>query len=149
MGIIYSILRLVLGRFFKKCTNGNALTDNRHERKRVYMKKRHYDKSVYRSFALVLQVGINMLVPICMMTALGIFLDGKLGTSFWMIILFFLGAAAGGQNSYRMVKQILASPKENRQKENRLNEDRFKEKRAGQKENDTGNVDDRDNQESK
>ena len=67
--------------------------------------KRRYGKSVYRSFALVMQFGINMLVPICMMSALGIFLDEKLGTSFFMILLFFVGAIAGGQNVYRMAKR--------------------------------------------
>lgn len=69
-------------------------------------KKDRYDKSVYRSLALIMQFGINMLVPICMMSALGIFLDQKLGTSYIMVILFFVGAIAGGQNVYRMAKRI-------------------------------------------
>lgn len=67
---------------------------------------KRYDKSVFRALSMVLQFGINMLVPICMMTALGIFLDDKLDTSYWMVILFFAGAIAGGQNIYRMSKQI-------------------------------------------
>lgn len=87
----------------------------------MYMKrKKRYDKSVYRSFILVTQFGVNMLVPICMMTALGIFLDNKLGTSFWVIILFFVGAIAGGQNIYRMSKRIFNEPSEkDRQREQR------------------------------
>jgi F0F1-type ATP synthase assembly protein I len=40
------------------------------------------------------------------MSALGIFLDKKLGTSFIMVIFFFIGAIAGGQNIYRMAKKI-------------------------------------------
>lgn len=72
--------------------------------------KKVYDKSVYRSLALVMQFGINMVVPIAMMTALGIWLDGKFGTSYIVIILFFVGAAAGGQNVYRMAKKIYESP---------------------------------------
>lgn len=80
-------------------------------------RKKGYDKSVYRSFVLVMQFGINMLVPICMMTALGIFLDQKLGTSFWVIILFLLGAVAGGQNIYRMAKKVYDTPKEEAQRE--------------------------------
>lgn len=71
--------------------------------------KKPYDKSVYRSLALVMQFGINMVVPIAMMTALGIWLDQKLGTSFIMILLFFVGAAAGGQNVYRMAKKVYGS----------------------------------------
>ena len=55
---------------------------------------------------LITQFGINMLVPICMMSALGIWLDGRYGTSFWTILLFFVGAIAGGQNVYRMAKKV-------------------------------------------
>lgn len=70
--------------------------------------KRGYDKSVYRSLTMITQFGLNMLVPICAMSALGIYLDQRFGTSFWMVILFFVGAIAGGQNVYRMAKQIYA-----------------------------------------
>ncbi len=95
--------------------------------------KKHYDKSVYRSFVLITQCGIQMLVPICMMTALGVFLDNKLETSFWVIILFFMGAIAGGQNVYRMGKKIASEPSQReRQKElrdrNADNRDSKKEK---------------------
>lgn len=68
--------------------------------------KKPYDKNVYRSFAMVTQFGINMLVPICIMSALGIYLDRRFDTSFWMVILFFVGALAGGKNVYRMARQI-------------------------------------------
>lgn len=65
-----------------------------------------YNKSVFRSLALISQIGINMLVAICMMSALGLYLDKKLGTSYIMMILFFVGAIAGAQNAYRMAKQV-------------------------------------------
>lgn len=65
-----------------------------------------YDKSVFQSLTLITQFGINMLVPILLCTFLGIFLDGKLGTKFITIILFFLGAAAGVRNCYIAAKQI-------------------------------------------
>jgi len=69
-------------------------------------RKKRYDKSVYRSFALIMQFGINMLVPICLMSAFGIWLDKKLDTGFLVIILFFMGAMAGFRNIYIMSKQI-------------------------------------------
>jgi len=72
-------------------------------------RKKRYDKSVYRSFALIMQFGINMLVPICLMSAFGIWLDKKLDTSYWMVILFFVGAIAGGQNVFRMARQVYAT----------------------------------------
>lgn len=62
------------------------------------------NRIVFRSFAMILQFGLNMIVPIGMMTALGIWLDGKFGTSFLTIILFMAGAAAGAQNIYRMAR---------------------------------------------
>ena len=69
-------------------------------------KKKPLKKSVYQAFVMVFQFGINMLVPVCGMTALGIFLDRKFGTSWIMILFFFVGAIAGAQNVYRMAKQV-------------------------------------------
>ena len=70
-----------------------------------------YNKSVFRSLALVTQIGINMLVSICLMSALGLYLDKKLGTSYIAIILFFVGVIAGAQNAYRLAKQVYTNPK--------------------------------------
>ncbi len=69
-----------------------------------------YDKGVYRSLTQIMQFGINMLVPIILCTFLGIFLDRLLGTSFIVIILFFLGAIAGGRNVYIFARQIFNRP---------------------------------------
>lgn len=65
------------------------------------------EKSVFRALALISQFGINMLVPIGLMLWLGIWLDDKLGTSWLVILFFFIGAIAGGQNVYRMAKSII------------------------------------------
>ena len=81
-------------------------------------RKRSYDRSVFQSFTLITQFGINMLVPIGLMTWLGIWLDEKLGTSYWVILLFFVGALAGGRNVYLMAKKVFS------QKEKRENNDR-------------------------
>lgn len=64
------------------------------------------NRIVYRSLAMVTQFSLNMLVPIGMMSALGVWLDGKLGTSFLTIVLFAVGALAGGQNIYRMARRM-------------------------------------------
>lgn len=63
-----------------------------------------YQKEVFRSFTMVIQFGITMLVPILLCTFLGIFLDRILGTSFIVIILFFFGALAGFTNIFKIVK---------------------------------------------
>lgn len=64
-----------------------------------------YQKEVFRSFSLVLQFGINMIVPILLCTFAGIFLDRLFSTSFIVIILFFLGALAGFRNIFILAKK--------------------------------------------
>lgn len=68
--------------------------------------RKKYDKSVYRSLAMITQFGINMLVPIFFCTFLGIWIDKWAGTGFFMIILFFIGALAGFRNIYIMAKGV-------------------------------------------
>ncbi len=65
-----------------------------------------YHRNVYRCLALITQFGISMLVPIFLCSFLGIYLDRKFGTQFCMIVLFFMGAAAGFRNIYRMAKSV-------------------------------------------
>lgn len=61
---------------------------------------------MYRALVLVMQFGINMLVPIGVMSWLGILLDRRCGTSFFMILFFFIGAIAGFQNIWRMARTV-------------------------------------------
>lgn len=76
-------------------------------------KRGKYDKSVYRSMVLITQFGINMIVPVFLCFFVGYWLDGKLSTSYWTIILFFVGALAGFRNIYIMAKQIYESKDKN------------------------------------
>ena len=69
-----------------------------------------YKKEVYRSLALIMQFGINMIVPILLCTFLGVFLDRLFDTSFITVILFFLGAIAGFRNIYIFAKSIYDKP---------------------------------------
>lgn len=72
----------------------------------IFMKQRKDDKKkTVQMLSLITQLGLVMLVSIGMTTALGVWLDKKLGTYFITIVLFFLGAVAGGQAVYRMIKQ--------------------------------------------
>ncbi len=71
-----------------------------------------YKRTVYHSLALITQFGINMLVPIFLCTFVGIFLDRLCNTTFIVIILFFLGAAAGFRNVYIFAKKVYESPTE-------------------------------------
>lgn len=66
-----------------------------------------FNRSVYQALSLIGQFGINMLVPVFICSFVGMFLDEKLGTSFFVVILFFVGALAGGVSVYRFAGKIL------------------------------------------
>ncbi len=65
-----------------------------------------YKKTVYQALVTISQFGINMLVPIFLCSFLGILLDKKLGTSYFMIFFFFAGALAGFRNVFLLAKRI-------------------------------------------
>ena len=62
--------------------------------------------NVIQSLTTLTQFTIYILVPVFLCSFLCIFLDKKLGTSYWMVILFFVGALAGFRNVYRLAKKI-------------------------------------------
>lgn len=69
-------------------------------------KKNGYEKNVYQSLALISQFGINMVVPIVMCSIVGMLLDHRMGTSYWMVVLFPVGALAGFRNIYLFAKRV-------------------------------------------
>jgi len=64
-------------------------------------------KKVFQAIALILQFSLNMLVPIAMCTALGIWLDDKYNMPWVIIGLFFIGAFAGFTSIYKMAKPFM------------------------------------------
>ncbi|MCM1046816.1 MAG: AtpZ/AtpI family protein [Clostridiales bacterium] len=82
-----------------------------------------YNKNVYNALMMVSQFGINMLVPIFLCSVIGIFIDEKCGTDIWVIILFFVGAAAGFKNVMRFAKKIYEVPAETRRRKDRGRKD--------------------------
>lgn len=63
-------------------------------------------KETFKILPLITQLGLVMISSVGMTTALGIWLDRRLGTSYITVILFFVGAAAGCQGVYRLVKKL-------------------------------------------
>lgn len=82
-----------------------------------------YHKSVYRSLALISQFGINMLVPIFLCSFAGMYLDKKAGTSYIMVIFFFVGAMAGFRNVYLFSKKIYMEKDEGRKRDRKIKKD--------------------------
>lgn len=75
-----------------------------------------YNKTVWRALTMITQFGVNMLVPIFMCSFAGMYLDRWLGTSFWTVALFFVGALAGFTNVFRFAKKVYEIPAETRRR---------------------------------
>lgn len=64
------------------------------------------NRKVFQTMTLVLQFGINMIVPICMCTFFGVWLGKKYDILWITIPLFVMGALAGFTNIFKMSKKI-------------------------------------------
>lgn len=62
-----------------------------------------YKKSVYKTFALITQLGLSMIVPVLMCTFLGVYLEDRFGFPL-TIPLIILGVLAGGRNVYVLAR---------------------------------------------
>ena len=77
-----------------------------------------YNRNVYHALMMISQFGINMLVPIFLCSFIGLAIDRKFSTSYWVVILFFIGAAAGFRNVFRFAKKIYEVPAKTRKRRN-------------------------------
>lgn len=66
-------------------------------------------RKVFQALALVLQFGLNMVVPIGMCMVFGIWLDNKYDMPWVIIVMFFVGALAGFTNIFKMAKPLMKS----------------------------------------
>ncbi len=69
--------------------------------------KKVNNREIVESFSMVLQFGINMLVPIVMCIALGVWIGDKYDMDWIVIPFFFMGALAGYTSIFKMVKKYL------------------------------------------
>lgn len=69
------------------------------------MKKEN--RQVWNTLILVLQLGINMLVPILLCTFLGVWIGEKTNVSWMAVPFFFVGALAGFTSVYKMIKKFI------------------------------------------
>lgn len=75
-----------------------------------------YNRNVYHALMMISQFGINMLVPIFLCSFIGLAIDRKAGTSFWVVIMFFIGAVAGFTNVFKLAKKIYETPAQTRRR---------------------------------
>lgn len=64
-------------------------------------------REVADALILIMQISVTMLVPIVLCVLGGAWLDGYFDTGWITVVAFILGAAAGFQNVYRLVKRFL------------------------------------------
>ena len=64
------------------------------------------NQRVFQALTMVMQFGINMLVPILLCTLLGVWIGEKTGHPAVMVPLFLMGALAGFRNIFIMAKKI-------------------------------------------
>lgn len=64
------------------------------------------NRKVFRTITLVLQFGVNMIVPICMCTFFGVWLGKRYDIQWIVIPLFVMGALAGFTNIFKIAKKI-------------------------------------------
>ena len=72
---------------------------------------------IVESFSMVLQFGLNMITPIVLCTALGVWIGDKYDMDWIVIPLFFVGVLAGYNSIFRMVKEYLKDTEKEKKKE--------------------------------
>ncbi len=75
------------------------------------------NRRVLQAFAMVMQFGLNMIVPIVMCTLLGVWIGNRWNIPFITVPLFLAGAIAGFRNIFIMAKKIYHNDKKNMDKE--------------------------------
>ncbi len=65
-----------------------------------------YNRKVFQCLTLILQFGLNMIVPIVICTLFGVWLGRKYGVEWIAVPLFAIGALAGFTNIFKMAKKI-------------------------------------------
>lgn len=78
-----------------------------------------YKSEVFKSWTLVLQLGISMLVPIFLLIAFSCFLKEKFGIDF-MLFFVILGFAVGIRNVYVILKNYLKTMSDGKNSESEL-----------------------------
>lgn len=66
----------------------------------------HYKKSVFRSLAMVTQLGLCVVTPIFLCIFAGYYIDSFFETKS-MVFLLIIGAMGGGRGAYLMAKKTL------------------------------------------
>ncbi len=64
------------------------------------------EKNILKAFAMVSQISITILVPICLSGWIGWWLDGQFHTQIWFVVMIVLGIGAAFRNVYYLTKSF-------------------------------------------
>lgn len=64
------------------------------------------EKKVLQALSLVMQLGLNMIVPIFLCTMLGVWIGDRYGIPIVTVPLFLVGVLAGFTSIFKMVKKL-------------------------------------------
>ena len=81
----------------------------------------HFNKAVFRSLAMISQVGFCVLAPVLFCVYVGYQIDSRYGTM-WTIPLLLLGVAGGGRCAWRMIQSVMARERRDLEEERRERE---------------------------
>ncbi|MCI7812109.1 MAG: AtpZ/AtpI family protein [Lachnospiraceae bacterium] len=73
------------------------------------------NREVFRSLAMITQIGISVLAPVILCVALGYWLDQKFG---WhtTVVLVILGILAGARNAWILLNQMVQDDEKKKKK---------------------------------
>lgn len=63
------------------------------------------NKDNFKILTFISQFAINMLVPIFLCSFAGYYIDEFMGTNVFFVVLFFVGAIAGGRNVFLLARK--------------------------------------------
>ena len=92
--------------------------------------KRKQNREVANSLVMVLQFGINVIVPILLCTVVGTFITSKTGMKGFAIAGILIGIMAAFNGAYRSVKGYLKNEESPGQRARRLEEEASREKES-------------------
>lgn len=64
------------------------------------------EKNILKAFAMVSQISITILVPICLSGWIGWWLNGQFHTQIWFVVMIILGIGAAFRNVYYLTKSF-------------------------------------------
>lgn len=80
---------------------------------------RQNNRQVWDALVMVLQFGTSMIVSLVLCTFAGIWIGQKTGTTWPVIVGFFVGALAGCTSIYKMAKRLIHSDQKKKDSEKR------------------------------